>query len=258
MIRAEILKLTRQRAALFWGFLAVPVFMTLIAFVLDGGLRPPPAGVVELHPFRSVARALAVGGNPVAQLFYATGAATIFAVDYRHSGWRHLVPRATRDGLLLAKFLTFALFAGGSLMLVAFGDALVGLLLPMVQGLSLARSDASLAAAGTVALSFLIGFTELLALGAIAGCIVVATRSAMPAILGPFLVALTAAGAEAYLGPESLAIPLPTFAGDALRLWLGGGPALLAPIGAATLAGWILLPIAAALAIFRRQDLVSE
>lgn len=259
MILAEILKLRRQRTALFWGFLFIPLFMTVLAFLLGGGLlKPPPGAIVsEVRLFRSMIRTLSVSGNPIAQLFYAIGGAAIFAVEYRHSGWRHLVPRAARSKLLAAKFATFALFAALSLLLALAGDVVVMLVIPFIQGLHPVIADTPDGAAFTLLLSFAIAFAELIALGGLVMLVATATRSAMGAILVPFLFALGAAAAGAYLGADAVKnLPLPGYAADALRHWLEGEGSPL--IGALTLIGWIAASTAAAIALFSRQDLVSE
>jgi ABC-2 type transport system permease protein len=259
MILAEILKLRRQRAALFWGFLFIPLFMTLLGFLLGGGLLKPPPGalVSEVRLFRSLIRTLSVSGNPIAQLFYAIGGAAIFAVEYRHSGWRHLVPRAPRERLLAAKFAAFALFAALSLAIALAGDVVAMLVIPFIQGLHPVIADTPANAAAILLLASMIAFAELMALGAVVMLVAVATRSAMAAILVPFVFGLGTAAAGAYLGADAVKnLPLLGYAADALRHWLeDAGPPLLATL---TLLGWIVLPVAIATLLFRRQDLVSE
>lgn len=255
MISAEILKLRRQRAALFWGFLLVPAFMTLVSLLLGGALLKPPPGVVigDVQLFRSAIRTVSVAGNPIAQLFYAIGAAAIFAVEYRYSGWRHLVPRASRERLILAKFATFALFAAISLTLALLGDLLISLATPLLHGGAPVIADASPAAIATLALGFVISLAELLALGATVALVAIATRSGMGAIIGPFILSLAAGGAGAYLGKSVQHLPYPAFAAEALRD--GAASPLLAW---AILIGWTGACLALAIALFRRQDLVSE
>jgi hypothetical protein len=266
-VRAEIVKLTRQRGALFWGFLLVPAFTTFFSLLLVGSGPPPGAGigagtaagaVNAIQPFHSAARALNVGGNPIAQLFFAIGAAAIFVVDYRYSGWRHLVPRASRARLLFAKFVTFALFAGGSLMLVAIGDAVVSFGAPLARPMKWVVADPG--QGGIVLLSFLISWLGLVAFGALVAAVVVATRSATGAIVAPFLLSLAATMAESWLaGQGGAPIPLPTFAGDSLRAWLAGSASAgAAQAGLATLVAWAAASGAIAAAIFIRQDLVGE
>ena len=262
-IRAEALKLSRQRAGIFWGFVFIPAFMILIALLFGGAfLKPPPGAVVsDVHLIRSVVRVLSIGGNPMAQLFYAIGAAAIFAVEYRYSGWRHLVPRMSRESLMVSKFAAFALFAGVSLLLAAAGTALVVMLVPLVQGLH-PVTDVTAGASTLILLSFLVSFAELLALAATVALIAVITRSTMGAILVPFVLSLVSAAAGAYLGDSVRNIPLPIFAGDALRQWIASPLSTpldqAALIGLATLAVWAAGGLGLAIALFRRQDLVSE
>jgi hypothetical protein len=267
LLAAELLKQSRQRSLLFWGFLAVPIFMTLIAFVLESAV-PRAAGLtlaVEVHPIRSAMRAAGVAGNPIAQLFFAIGAAAIFGVEYRHAAWRHIVPRAGRTSLLTAKLGVFALLAGASLLLVLGGDVLASLVPPLARGVRI--TDAPPATLAALGCAFLVSFGELLALGGTVALMAVLTRSTLGAVLPPFLLAFTAAGAEAFFlptGDQLARIPLPTCAADALRSWLwaqpqepgtSGGAALLA---AAILLAWIALSFGAALLTFRRQDLSAE
>jgi hypothetical protein len=267
-VRAEIIKLTRQRGPLFWGFLFIPLFTTLVTLLLVGG-GPPPLATARaanaIQPLHAAARALNVGGNPIAQLFYAIGASAIFAVEYRHSGWRHIVSRASRWTLIVSKFATFALFAAMSLMLVALGDALVAIALPFLRGSSPAITDMNAAAAGTILLSFLISLLELTVLAGLVALVAVATRSATGAIIAPFLLSLAATILESYLAGagSGVLIPLPTFAGDAMRHWLAAdaGSADIARaglFGLATLLGWCAASLGVTIYLFSRQDLVSE
>jgi ABC-2 type transport system permease protein len=265
-VSAEILKLRRQQAVLFWGFLFVPLFTTLLSCVLDGGFSPAPPGVTArvVAPLHSAIRALRVGGNPIAHLFYAVGAAALFAGEYRYSGWRHLVPRATRASLLVSKYATFAIFAAFSLTLAAGGDAAVILLLPLGRGLRPVVTDADGASALLLLTSFLISLAELMTLAAMVAFLATLSRAAIGAIIAPFLLSLTASLTEAWLaGSAGGAIPLPTFAGDALRTWAttpDPAPAIAqaALIGIATLAGWSAAGFGGAIWLFERQDLVGE
>jgi hypothetical protein len=263
-IGAEMLKLSRQRGALLWGFLLVPCFTILVGCLLGGGLAPPVAGVAPnaIQPLHSAARALNIGGNPIAQLFYAIGAAAVFAVEYRYSGWRHIVPRASRLSLLVSKLLTFVLFAALSLALVAIGDALVTLIMPVVRGVRPVVTDATLASVALLFLCFLVSLAELTVLASLVALVAVSFRSAMGAIVAPFLLSLAAAMAQGWLG-SGTTVPLPTFAGDALRAWLAGAARTAALdrsalIGLATLIAWAGASFGATVAIFARQDLVSE
>jgi hypothetical protein len=262
-IGAELLKQSRQRGLLFWGFLAVPLFLILAAVALES-VAPTVSGAplsVEVHPIRSAIRAMSVGGNPIAHLFFAIGAAAIFCVEYRHSSWRHIVPRGSRPALLTAKLGAFALFAAGSLVLLLAGELLASAAPALARGLKMA--DAPPATLSGLALSFLVSFVELLTLGAIVALLAVLTRSTLGAILPAFLLSLGASSVEAFLAPtgdQMAMVPLPTFAGDAVRSWImaGGASSQSAAMAALVLLAWVAVPFGAAVLLFGRQDLSEE
>jgi hypothetical protein len=266
-IGAELLKLSRQRAILFWGFLVVPMFATLAAFALELSMAGAHslAAALEVHPIRSAMRAVALGGNPVAQLFFATGAAGLFVVEYRYSAWRHIVPRCSRPRLMLAKLAAFAFLAAGSLVLVCAGDGLASLVLPLTRGVAMTDSPPATLAALLAAL--LTSWFELMALAGLVALMAAATRSTLGAILPPFLLSMAAAFAESYFISASgvpSPVPLPTFAADSIRAWLwsqGPDSAAFAPgalIGAIVLPLWTAISFGAAMIIFQRQDLAEE
>jgi hypothetical protein len=263
LVAAEWLKIVRQRGAFFWGFLALPAFLTLVAFALESVAPVAAAGTplaIEVHPIRSAMRALSIAGNPVAQLFFAAGAAAIFAVDYRYSTWRHLVPRRRRSALLAAKAAAFASLAAVSLTLILIGDAAASLVAPLARGF--AMTDAAPATPVNLALAWLLSWLELVALGGTVAMLAVATRSALGAILPTFLLALAAATLEALLnlhGDALAMLLLPTLAADALRDWiLGGTSAGAALVAAAALLAWSAATYGTALYLFARQDLAAE
>ena len=266
-LSAELLKQSRQRGAIAWGFLAVPIFATLIALALE--LAMPSAGGAPLsasvHPIRSGIRVLSIAGNPFAQLFYAVGAAAFFGVEYRHATWRQIVPRSGRGGLLAAKGLGFALCAGASLLLLLGGDLAASLVQPLIRGLAL--TDAPPATLSRLALAFGTSLLELVALGGTVALLAVVTRSMLGALLPAFILsfALTAAEAALNISGDGLArLPLPTFAADAIRSWISasaeypGASAGSATIAAVALVGWCVLTYGAAATVFRQQDLTTE
>ncbi|MDF7777305.1 ABC transporter permease [Sphingomonas sp. AOB5] len=259
LIRAELTKLTRQRGATFWGFLAIPLLLTMIACVL-ASIGAPPGSTAEVRAIRSLLRALSIAGNPIAQLFFAVGAAAIFAVEYRHSGWRHLVPRRSRSTLMLAKMAAFLIGAFVSLMLVAAGDILASMAVPLIRGAAPVAADWKAGASLAILLTVLVSLVELAILGASVALVAVVTRSGMAAILVPFLVALACAVAQTQFdGP----VPLPAFAADTLRAMIAAPFESRAPdasvwTGLAVLLGWLAATIGLTLALFQRQDLTSE
>lgn len=260
LVLAELTKLSRQRGAAFWGFLAIPLLMTIITCAL-ASVGNPGGGIAEVRGVRSLLRSLSVAGNPIGQLFYAVGAAAIFAVEYRHAGWRHLVPRRSRSALMLAKFAAWTILCAVSLALVAAGDLFANLILPWLRGSSPVIADWSGAAPGAILLMALLALTELAILGGTVALVTVVTRSAMPAILVPFLAALACAAAQTQF--SGTGIPLPAFAADTLRAIIAapfesGAPQANILVEIAILAGWLAATIGLSFAWFERQDLTSE
>ncbi len=200
LIRAELLKLVRQRGAFFWGFLALPAFLVLLACVLDGSLMPDASATVAVRPIRTLLRALAAAGNPVVQLFFAVGAAALFALEYRYAGWRLLVPRRSRTMLLVAKLAAFLIAGAASLLLLCLGNLAAMFALPWIWGVHPVVAEAGGSAAVAVLLAAVLSMLQLAALAAQVALMAVVTRSTMGAILPPFLFALGSAAIQAYLG----------------------------------------------------------
>lgn len=261
LVLAELTKLAHQRGATFWGFVAMPLLVTLIASAL-AGIGAPGGGATEVRAVRSLLRALSVTGNPFAQLFYALGAAALFAVEYRHAGWRHLVPRRSRSALMLAKFAAFLIAGAASIALAAAGSLFASFVMPWLAGSAAKPVDWSAAAPAAILLSALLSLAELAVLGAIVALVTVITRSAMAAILIPFLLTLASIVAQIQFGWTDA--PLPSFAAETLRAMLAApfegrqAPPANALAQAAVLTGWIGALLALTLAAFERQDLTSE
>jgi hypothetical protein len=266
LVRAELLKLQRQRGAAFWGFAALPCLLVLLACALDASLMPTVRGAIDVHPIRTLLRALGTAGNPVAQLFFAVGAGALFALDYRHATWRLLVPRRSRTALMTAKLAAFAIAAAGSLILLCAGNLASVFAMPALHGVAAFTADAIGTGGVAVALTFAVSMLELAGLAAQVALMAVLTRSTMGAILPPFLLALGSASIQTYFGGESgPMLMLPGAAADSLRnafavpfdgdSVLTGGQVTVAGL---IVAGWFAVPFAAALWAFSRQDLAAE
>jgi ABC-2 type transport system permease protein len=266
-LSAELLKQRGQRGTLAWGFAAAPAFATFLAFTLELAV-PVAAGAplsVSVHPIRSAMRSLSIAGDPVAQLFYAIGAAAFFAVEYRCATWRHVVPRNSRAALLVSKMLGFGLCAGASLVLLVAGDLAASLIPALTRGFAL--SDAPPATLANLALAFGTSFLELLALGGTVALLAVVTRSATGAFMAAFLLSATLATCESLLrisGDQLAMLPLPPLDADAIRSWISadaanpGASGASAGLAAASLAGWFALTFGTAIFLFNRQDLTAE
>ena len=285
-IRAEGFRLSKNRTALFWSLVFVPVFSVVVggitSFVLKGSetkilgdTKMPPelkaalaGGTLDMgHALVSAAGSFA---NPLVLLFVLIGAATIYAGDYRWETWRLISARNSRSNLLLAKLATVAGLALAAMALMLVASLAENLIRAGVFDRQLAFSMT-----GEMAGQFL-GFTGLswlrilqfTMMGMLAA---VVTRSLLAALFIPLVV-----GVAQFFTPQML-MPMgvmpdawlavlvnPGSATDAVKALIEGGASAAAlPAGLAvkawiSLALWTFGPLAAALAWFPRQDLSKE
>lgn len=261
-LRAELFRARRNRVALFWAYGFVPLFTLIVGLVLDMAMRVDAGATLGVaDPVRAALRGAAAAGNPIAGLFYAIGAASLFAGDYRWESWRLATPRNSRANLILAKFGSFALLSGASLLLSILAEVASGFYQPLRFGAPIAWPE-GIAPLGTVLLALAGSLLEMLVLGSIAALGAVATRSLIGGALPAFLLGLMQSFGLGFLNPPTALdrwLLMPAQAGDALRGWAAGGvPADIAIAAAAVLAGWTLLLGAATLLLFRSQDLARE
>jgi ABC-2 type transport system permease protein len=285
-IRAEGFRLSKNRTALFWSLLFVPIIAVVIGgvtnFVLKGSetkllgdTKAPPqvremlaAGPLDMGQ----ALADAAGGlaNPLVLLFVLIGAATIYAGDYRWETWRLISARNSRSNLLLGKLAVVAGLALAAMLFMLVAGVIENLIKAAVFDRTLTFSMTGETIGhffGFAALSWLriIQFTMMGMLAA------VVTRSLLAALFVPLVV-----GVAQFFTPQML-MPMgvmpdawpailanPGAAADALKTAIEGGaaaaalPAGLLPKAWASVGLWTLVPLAGALAWFRRQDLSKE
>jgi ABC-2 type transport system permease protein len=270
-IAAERFRLLRDRSTLFWGFCFAP----LVGFLLNVGgdlflrfvmKKPLPGLAVGLVD--QVIKTLSSGASTFGALFLMIGAAAVLAGDYRWETWRLLTPRNTRQNLLLAKLVVVGEAVFWSLLLSALLSAFAALMGSAINGKTVALSllDRNpFDIVGVLAITWL----EAMTLAALAACVGVVSRSTLGVViacLGVRFVQTILAGALRMTeqGPPSWKLlSIPVFDADLLRA------ALLAPdqlgaasgsAGAALLAllAWTAALTAAAVWLFRRQDLTKE
>ncbi|WP_114391313.1 hypothetical protein [Notoacmeibacter marinus] len=257
----ELVKLSRQRSVLLWGFASVPLIAFAFGIVVEFFVLPHPDQRLDPHVdlIASASRSVGIVGNPIAQLLYAIGFASVFHLEYRHQTWRLLVPRFGRVSLWSAKFAACIVAGLASIALIAVLDLLLN---AAVLGIGSVSNDVGpLDGTGlaTFVAAFVIAGVEICALAALIGASVVATRSLLGAVVPAFLLALLCSMVRAYLGPQADLLPLPAFAADALRaaLWFDGSP-MSGALAAVFLAAWIFAACIVGLILFARQELVSE
>src|ERR1700712_5670748 len=93
-IAAETYKFWRNRSALFWGFCFVPLAVLLFNLGLQTWLKLHNSGVMQaimvsaghrmsVNWGSQILHSLSLSGSSFAQIFYAVGAASLFASEYR-------------------------------------------------------------------------------------------------------------------------------------------------------------------------------
>jgi len=263
-VRADIYRLLRNRGALFWGFLFIPlvyVLMTLVPNLMMRGAAKLIGGGVD--PLAQAARSLAVAGNPFAHLFFAMGAASILGGEYRFATWRLVAPRLPRTSTLIAKWWVFVLFACASLTLVSAGTLVASAL----SVLAFSEPIRSGLGAGAVLLTFAVSAFELAAFASVVASAAILTRTVMGAVMPPFIFSLAQSMLGAFLpslSEPSALLGLPSFAGDTARRYaipVDGLPPVTAGAAAVSivaLVAWAAFALLVAVIAFRRQDLSRE
>ncbi|HWQ87064.1 hypothetical protein [Brevundimonas sp.] len=285
-IRAEGFRLSKNRTALFWSLAFVPILAVVIGaitnFVLKGSetkilgdtKMPPELKEAFARGTLDMGHALVEGAaglaNPLVLLFVLIGAATIYAGDYRWETWRLISARNSRPNLLLGKLAVVAGLALAAMVLMLAASLIENLIKAAVFERTLAFSMTGEMAGhflGFAALSWLriVQFTMMGMLAA------VVTRSLLAALFIPLVV-----GVAQFFTPNPLmqmgvmpdawlaVLVNPGAATDAIQAMIRGGEAAAAlpdglPLKAWVSVGlWTLLPLAGALAWFRRQDLSKE
>ncbi|TAJ60698.1 hypothetical protein [Brevundimonas sp.] len=285
-IRAEGFRLSKNRTALFWSLMFVPIISLVIGavtnFVLKGsetrilGDEKMPAelkaalarGTLDMG--EALVAAAGNLANPLVLLFVLIGAATIYAGDYRWETWRLISARNSRADLLLGKL---AVVAG--LALAAMGFMLLGAVLENLIKAAVFERTLTFALTGETIGQFLgffgLSWLRIIQFAMMGMLAAVVTRSLLAALFVPLVV-----GIAQFFTPQML-LPMgvmpdawlsvlvnPGAATDAIQAAIAGGErAASLPDGILVKAWlgvglWTLVPLAGALAWFRRQDLSKE
>ncbi|MDP5279870.1 hypothetical protein Q9Q95_13125 [Sphingomonas sp. DG1-23] len=263
-IRSEWYRTTRNRNLLFWAYGVIPLVYFALAATFDISMVLQNGSPKDSDNLRMIARVLNVAGNPVAHLFFAIGAASIVADDYRWETWRLIVPRNGRRSLIAGKFLTYLMLVGLALVLTVIGDRFVAVAAGIVRG----QVDwPSAQAVGQASAVFFAAWFELGVLGAAVMFLAILTRSLLGAVIPAFLLSLTAAMGLDYLVPRRdapWALLAPGRAGEVVREWIlppSGVPMIrteTAALAAISLFLWAVSALTLAILAFGRQDLSNE
>ena len=280
-MRSEGYRLLRNRMTVFWSVLFVP-----IGFIIGGVIYPlmsksrgdEMAAQANIPMTAStepvnLAEALSMGtdysANGAILAFMLIAAATVYAGDYRWETWRLTSARNTRLNLLLGKVGVMKLTAIAASFLFIVSALVFGVSQAMVFqrpiGFELAGDEA-----GRMALTWLLGYVRIVQYGLVALLTAVVTRSLLAALFVPIALGFgqsifgqmlpLLAWTPDMWAPQLL---LPGLAFDTLKaavtpnpmMPLADGQWIKALVG---LALWCVIPLVAALAWFRRQDLSKE
>jgi len=284
-LRAELLKMSRNRWSTFWAYGFPPAFSLIAGLIVQFVVRLP-AGAEMFNaaaPISSVRDGLATYSGLFLQIFPIAGAAILFAGEYRWETWRAILTRNGRTSIMIAKLIAFVIAA--VLSIIACG--LAGLVIGLVDASQAATIVWPKADNGQIALSLAMSFAgaflQLMSTAGLVMILAVLSRAIIAAIVGPFLILSVAeiASIRFRLPDYRDWAPLfPNLASDAIqqvshsmignsgatlsdlaRSAMGGADAYaqkLAPLGAAALVFWAVALTTTAIFVFRAQDLSKE
>lgn len=280
-IRAEGYRVSKNRMLLFFSVLFTPILFVIGGVIYHtvskakGDELAAGTGVAEMASTAPVNLGEALtfgaglGANGFILVFMLIAAATLYAGDYRWETWRLISARNGRNALILGKVGVLALV--GLAAMVVF--LIASVIFHVTQALVFERSmtfESGAAEAGEFALLWVLSWVRIIQFTMIALLTAVMTRSLLAALFVPWALGFAQSllgqvmpliGWEPQMwGPQLL---LPGLAFDTLKAFASG--AVAPPFTDATLwralAGlglWTLVPLIAALAWFRRQDLSKE
>ena len=281
-VRSESWRLLKNRTAVFWSVFFVPIvglILSTISFFLiksktaqiNGGQLPAElsmVGPLDLgHAITNNAGDLA---NSAILAFLLIGAATLYAGDYRWETWRLISARNSRPNLLLGKVGVLKLLTLVAMLVFLATGALSEVIKAGIFARPLTFSFGA-AEASQFCLLFLLCFVRVIQFLMISLLAATVTRSLLAALFIPLVLGV----GQFFLGQMSpmlgwapsdwlTQLLVPGLAFDTLKAIIQGGmEAAAMPDGLAikaitSLAVWTLVPLAAAIAWFSRQDLSKE
>ena len=285
-IRAEGFRLSKNRTALFWSVLFAPVLTLAIgaitsiaiksnetALMADTKAPPELKELMTSTPLDMGHALVAAAGNlanPLVLAFVVIGAATIYAGDYRWETWRLISARNSRPNLLLGKLAVVAGLALTARLLMLLSSLAENLIRAGIFDRTLAFSMTGEMFGRFLGLAGL-GWLRILQFTMIGMLTAVVTRSLLAALFVPLVLGVAQALSPQMLMsmgvlPDAwLSILVNPGAGtDAIAAMIQGGPAAAALPDGLVLKAWVslglwtLVPLAGALAWFRKQDLSKE
>ncbi|WP_339915310.1 hypothetical protein [uncultured Brevundimonas sp.] len=279
-IRAEGYRLTKNRLQLFWSVLLTPLLFAVggIAFHIftksKGDEMAAKVGLTVAAAPVNMAEALAFGANYAANgvlmICVLIAAAGIYAGDYHWETWRLISARNDRMSLILGKVGVVKLTA----LAATTAFLIASLVFYAAQALVYHRPmtfSLDGAHAGQFGLLWLLAWVRVIQFTLIALLTAVMTRSMMAALFVPWALgfvqsilgqAMGMFGWEPHMWAPLLLLPGLDY--DTLKMAIVQGTAPAVPTAESTMRAlvglglWTAVPLAGALAWFRRQDLSKE
>ncbi len=280
-MRSEAYRLLRNRTAVFWSVLFVPIVGLVLSITgsvlikskaeqLAGKLPPELTMGGPLDLGQAIASNAGDLANPAILAFLLIGASTLYAGDYRWETWRLISARNTRPTLLLGKVGVVKLLALSAMLVFLLTGALSEVAKAVIFARPLVLTFGA-TEAGQFGLLFLLCFVRVVQFLMISQLAAIMTRSLLAALFIPLVLGV----GQFFLGQVAPVLGLepsdwlaqllmPGLAFDTLKILVKSGmEAAAMPDGIAikavtSLAGWSLIPLAAAIAWFARQDLSKE
>ncbi|MBU2380357.1 MAG: hypothetical protein KJ824_14440 [Alphaproteobacteria bacterium] len=281
-IHSEAYRFTKNRMAMFWSVLFLPVLFLAIgtavqlftkARTAEMARALPPELTAEGGPLalsgpldlgQSLVAATGGFANPMVLLFVLIGAAIIYAGDYRWETWRLTSARNSRVNLVLGKV---AVVLG--LVLAALATWLVfGMIAEVIKAVIFGRPltfGFGAEQAGQFGAFVALTVTRLMQFTMIGLLAAVMTRSLLAALFVPMVVAIgqffLTQGLPLFgwsAGDVQSQLLIPGLATDSLKALIEGGADGTGWKSMLSLAVWTVWPLIAALAWFQRQDLSKE
>ncbi|NJC42723.1 ABC-2 type transport system permease protein [Brevundimonas alba] len=286
-IRAEGFRLSKNRTALFWSVVFVPIITLVIGTITQFVMKaneaklladsdaPPGLKMMmqrggELDLAQGLVEAAGNLAGPMVLLFVLIGAATLYAGDYRWETWRLISARNSRSNLLLGKLAVVAQLALAAMLFMLVAAVIENFIRASIFDRTIvfgATGEAFGQFAGLFALSWL-RILQFTMMGMLAAAV---TRSLLAALFVPLVLGVAQFFTPQMLGPMGFTpdawlsiLVNPGAAMDVIKAAVSGGEAAAGLADGEVLKAWVslglwtLLPLAGALAWFKRQDLSKE
>jgi ABC-type transport system involved in multi-copper enzyme maturation permease subunit len=268
-VRAEFFKSIRCAPLMFFGFVFVPLCSLLLGLLLQINSLSVP-GVAQVDLAARLARELAISASPLAQLFFIAAAALIFGGEYGAETWRLMAPRARRMDLIWAKITLYAAAVGASLLLLLLSACCCAVVASVKLRAPVLWQWPDGSPACAVTLQFGVSWLELLVAGLLAGCVTMASRSALVGAVSGILLAFCQALLAASLSMRNASwlafAGLPAFSFEVMRFFVlhraFAPQRYVTPLEALkallSLAAWLSASVCVLQFKFRNQELSRE